>query len=172
MKRSTVTTAVEGGVMSSRASAGALNPRVDVSELSGGHMKMRVLVGDSVACVRKDASLEEVAGELALNDVGLLVVGSPSDVAGVVSERDLVHAIASGAHLATTCVTDVASTHLLWCDLDATVDEVAELMMTRYARHALVEEDGRLVGIVSARDLLGAYLCAEESMFEPTSDDV
>ena len=34
------------------------------------------------------------------------------------------------------------------------IAEVAELMMTRYVRHVLVERDGRLVGVVSARDLL------------------
>jgi len=34
---------------------------------------------------------------------------------------------------------------------------VANEMMDRYVRHVLVEEDGRLVGVVSARDLLGVY---------------
>jgi len=51
----------------------------------------------------------------------------------------------------------VASTDLVWCDIESTVDEVAVEMLSRYIRHVLVEEDGTLVGIVSARDLLGAY---------------
>jgi CBS domain-containing protein len=34
-------------------------------------------------------------------------------------------------------------------------------MMDRYVRHVLVEEDGSLVGIVSARDVLGAYAAAD-----------
>lgn len=53
---------------------------------------------------------------------------------------------------------DVASTKLVWCDAETTVDEVAVRMMDRYIRHILVEQDdGALVGIVSARDLLGVY---------------
>jgi CBS domain-containing protein len=38
--------------------------------------------------------------------------------------------------------------------------------MERYVRHVLIEEDGRLVGIVSARDLLGAYASGEDSQFD------
>jgi CBS domain-containing protein len=35
-------------------------------------------------------------------------------------------------------------------------------MMEEYVRHVLLEEDGRLVGIVSARDLLGAYVTSTD----------
>jgi CBS domain-containing protein len=45
----------------------------------------------------------------------------------------------------------------VWWDAEATVPEVAAEMMTAYVRHVLVEADGRLVGVVSARDLLGVY---------------
>ena len=50
----------------------------------------------------------------------------------------------------------------LWCDDTATVDEVAELMLEAYVRHVLLVAYGQLVGIVSARDLLGAYAMAPE----------
>ena len=51
----------------------------------------------------------------------------------------------------------VASTKLVWCGAEATVNQAAARMMDRYIRHVLVERDGVLVGIVSARDLLGVY---------------
>jgi CBS domain-containing protein len=123
----------------------------------GGNAPIRVFSAESIAMVAPDATLVEVAKELAADEVGLLVVGSPTRVDGVVSERDLVRAIAAGRDLEHTAVRDVASTRIVWCDVVATVAEVAELMMEEYVRHVLVEEDGRLVGIVSARDLLGAY---------------
>jgi CBS domain-containing protein len=63
---------------------------------------------------------------------------------------------------AATRVIDVASKTPVWCDATATVHEVAELMMEQYVRHVLVRENGRLVGIVSARDLLGAYTASTE----------
>ena len=50
----------------------------------------------------------------------------------------------------------------MWCDESATVGEVATEMMEQYVRHVLVERDGDLIGIVSARDLLGAFAAAME----------
>ena len=103
----------------------------------------------------------EVADSLAASDVGMLVVGEGDKPQGVVSERDLVTAIAGRRPLDSTTALDVASTELVWCDATATVADVAEEMSERYVRHVLVEEDGRLVGIVSARDLLGVYAAAD-----------
>jgi signal-transduction protein with cAMP-binding, CBS, and nucleotidyltransferase domain len=65
--------------------------------------------------------------------------------------------VADGCDPAVTRAQELASTKLVWCDASATVREAAELMMEQYVRHVLLEEEGRLVGIVSARDLLGAY---------------
>ena len=62
---------------------------------------------------------------------------------------------------------DVASTKLVWCAADDTVDEVAVRMMDHYIRHVLVERDGELIGIVSARDLLGVYSAAADLPSSP-----
>jgi CBS domain-containing protein len=90
-------------------------------------------------------------------DVGAIVIGDDPRPAALVSERDIVRAVAAGRNPATAAVSDLASTKLVWCDAEATVDQVAARMMDRYIRHVLVERDGALVGIVSARDLLGVY---------------
>jgi len=123
-------------------------------------MPVSVFTADAVARIRCDASLLEVADALAAGDVGALVVGDDGPV-GVVSERDLVTALAARHPMDTTTALDVATTALVWCDATATVAEVAEEMCERYVRHILVEEDGHLVGIVSARDLLGVYASAD-----------
>ena len=98
-----------------------------------------------------------------MSDVGLgaLVVGDGDRPAGVISERDLVEAMAKRLPFDTTKAIDVATTELVWCDATATVAEVAEEMFEHYIRHVLVEEDGRLLGVVSARDLLGVYVAGE-----------
>jgi CBS domain-containing protein len=120
---------------------------------------------DRVEWISQDAGLSEVARALAAADVGLLVIrtadGGDDKPAGVVSERDVIRALAEGRDLEETTALDIAHTELAWSDATATAAEVAEEMMERYIRHVLVEEDGRLVGIVSARDLLGVYVSAE-----------
>jgi CBS domain-containing protein len=129
---------------------------------SGGRASVRIYMADSVSHIDPEATMQQVVDELDADEVGLLLVGSADRVVGVVSERDLVRMLAAHRDLVATKAVDVATTTPVWCDVDATVHEVAELMMENYVRHVLVRENGRLVGIVSARDLLGAYTAAPE----------
>jgi CBS domain-containing protein len=128
-----------------------------------GARSISPLVSDTVTWISPTATLLEVATELSASDIGALVVGDGQTATGIISERDVVHALAAGREPRTTHAGDVASTVLLWCDAEASIGEVAAEMMEHYVRHLLVEEEGRLVGVVSARDLLGAYAAG----FEP-----
>jgi CBS domain-containing protein len=104
-----------------------------------------------------DATVLAVADELTGDQVGIVILGSAHEAQSVISERDVVRGVAKGCDPAVTRAQELASTRIVWCDASATVREAAELMMEQYVRHVLLEEEGRLVGIVSARDLLGAY---------------
>ena len=126
-----------------------------------GSLPVSALSADSVLRVDADADLWTVAAALAAADVGILVVGQGDDVQGVVSERDVVRALAAHRGVGDTTAAEIAHRDLVWCDAHADVADVAEEMMERYVRHVLVERNGRLVGIVSARDLLGAYASGE-----------
>ena len=106
------------------------------------------LAGPDLVRVDPDASLAAVCRALADADVGALVAG---DV-GVVSERDVVRALATGRDPSTTTAAEVASTHIVSCGVAATVVEAAAAMLEQGVRH--------LLGIVSARDLLSAYASA------------
>ena len=131
-------------------------------EVSPGSERVSQLIGAPVCSVAPDATLHDVADAMVVSSVGALVVSEGrGSAAGIVSERDLVGALADRRDPATTRARDIASTTLVWCDAEATLAEVAEEMMDAYVRHVLVERDGRLVGIVSSRDLLGAYASAD-----------
>jgi CBS domain-containing protein len=129
--------------------------------VNSGSMLVSVLIGAPIFRVAPDASLHEVSDALVAAGVGALVVGDGDGAAGIVSERDIVGALAERRDPARTRASDIANTTLVWCDAEASVAEVAEKMMECYVRHVLVEDGGRLVGIVSARDLLGAYASAD-----------
>lgn len=66
---------------------------------------------------------------------------------------------AVAAHRDTSVLTadDVANKEIVHCDARATIDDAAELMLER-VRHLLVEDRKKVIGIVSARDLLGAFV--------------
>jgi CBS domain-containing protein len=124
-------------------------------------MPVSSLIGSDVIRVAPETDLFGIADALTKNDIGVVVVGDARELQGVVSERDLVHALAQRRDPDATRAADMAHTALVWCDASSTIDEVAMEMMDRWVRHVLVESDGRLIGIVSARDLLGAYAASE-----------
>ncbi len=133
----------------------------DVTDLpvpsSAGSLPISTLIGEPVARVPADATVADVAKALVAVDAGAVVVGDDALPAALVSERDIVRVVAAGDDPATVQAADIASTKLVWCDAAATVDQVSARMMDHYIRHILVKSDGALAGIVSARDLLGAY---------------
>jgi CBS domain-containing protein len=124
---------------------------------SVGSIPISSVTGDPVARVAAEATIADVASAMVADNVGAIVVGDDELPTALVSERDIVRVVAAGKDPAAVRALDVASTKLVWCDAEATVDEVATRMMERYIRHILVERDGALAGIVSARDLLGVY---------------
>jgi signal-transduction protein with cAMP-binding, CBS, and nucleotidyltransferase domain len=130
--------------------------------MTPGSIPVSALIGAPVEHVGPDAPLREVARALTSADVGVVVISDGGPITGVVSERDLTRAIADDLDLDGTRAVDVAHAPVLWCDLTATVAEVAAEMMEHWVRHVVVEQDGRPVGVVSARDLLGIYASDED----------
>ena len=115
------------------------------------------LIGADVVRVPAGATIADVAKAIADHNVGVVVVGDDNRPAALVSERDVVRVVASGRNPAEVAARDIASTSLVWCEADDTVEEAAIRMTDREIRHPLVERDGVLAGIVSSRDLLGVY---------------
>ncbi len=114
-------------------------------------------IGGGVVRVAADASVADVAKAIADKNVGAVVVGDEERPTALVSERDVVRIVAGGRDPGAMLARDIASTLLVWCDADDTVEEAAIRMTDREIRHLLVERDGELAGIVSSRDLLGVY---------------
>ncbi len=126
-----------------------------------GALPVSILTGDPMSLVAPDATLVEVAAALTDGDISVIGVGEPGSLLGVLSERDIVHAVANQKDPATTTAIELAQTDLIWADPDATVAEVAAEMMEKWVRHMLIGEPGGVPQIVSARDLLGAYAISE-----------
>ena len=114
--------------------------------------------GHDVFTLGPNEPLSEAIRILSEHRVGALVVtNGDRKIVGIISERDIVRVVAAGSDPNAVRAGDVASTKLVWTGAEDTVDSVANRMMEHYIRHVLVEQDGTLVGVVSARDLLGAY---------------
>lgn len=145
-----------------------LTPDGGMPGLTGnaGDLPVSALIAGEIRRTTPDATLYEVAALMTAESIGALVVDDGGDgedeAIAVITERDIVRALAELADPGEAKVHTIASTDLVWCDAESTVAEVAGLMSEKYLRHVLVERDGELLGIVSARDLLGVYAAAED----------
>lgn len=127
-----------------------------MSNFEPDELTISSLVGQDVVLVPADATLSEVASRMTDEGIGAVGVGE-DELIGVFSERDVVRAVGVGVDLSTP-VGELAERDLIWTDPSASVSEVAMEMMTRWVRHIFVGQPGDLMGIVSMRDLLVAYV--------------
>ena len=123
----------------------------------GPDAQVRTYVSDDVVTIAPTASVRAAAEAIASASIGMLVIGTVDEVAAVVTERDIVRAVAEGLDLDTVAVADIGSTDLIWVDADGHIDAAAEEMMKDYVRHVLVRDERGLVGVLSMRDALSAY---------------
>ena len=119
-------------------------------------MKVEVVLaakGREVASINPSATLATVAQRLRLEGIGSLVVLEDGKLAGMISERDVVHAFAAHRAEATeTKVADVMARDLVTCRPDDSLTRVLGLMTRHRVRHLPVIEGGRLVGLISIGD--------------------
>jgi CBS domain-containing protein len=112
-----------------------------------------------VVTVAPDAHLGQVARIMRAHNVSALVVGHPGDPVAIVTERDITQAVADGC-LPDERVVAIASSDPLTVAHDASVIEVATMMLNEGLRHLVVSRQHRVVGIVSIRDVLAALVSA------------
>lgn len=114
--------------------------------------------GHDVTTITADASVAEAVALLEDQNIGALVVVDGPQIAGIVSERDIVRALADEAvnHAAILDqkVADLMSTEVTTCGSRMSVNELMRLMTDRRIRHVPVVDDGRLNGIVSIGDVV------------------
>ena len=116
--------------------------------------------GSDVATIEPGASVTTVLASLAEHGVGALVVsGDGRAVDGIVSERDIVRAMAHhGADTLTMTAAELMTAEVVTCSPDASIDQLMAAMTERRFRHVPVTEDHVLVGIVSIGDVVNARL--------------
>jgi len=105
------------------------------------------------------APVDQAARIMRAHDVSALVVGEPGELVSIVTERDLTQALAD-ARPPDTEVGAIAAADPLTVSPDATVMDVATLMLREGVRHLVVTSGGRAVGVVSMRDALAALVTA------------
>lgn len=125
--------------------------------------------GREVVTIASDATLSEAARLMTRQHIGAVIVRSDDGtIAGILSERDLVRAIAAESVLALAHSVSAHMTRTVTtCSEADTIEDVMELMTCGRFRHVPVVNGDRLVGIVSIGDVVKTRIA--ETVFEAES---
>jgi CBS domain-containing protein len=116
--------------------------------------------GNTIISVRPETPLMELVDTIASRRIGaVLVLDDAGNLTGIVSERDVVKALAAkGPELHKVNAGDVMTANVTTVTPSTTVNEAIELMDKGYFRHLPVLDDSGLVGIISIRDVVRAKI--------------
>jgi CBS domain-containing protein len=117
-------------------------------------MTVREVMADVKVRLRPEDTLRSAASSLRDARTGLAIVdGTPGGA--VLTERDVLRAIAASADLDATPVRDYMTPEPIAVEPDSGLDAACDLMISRGVRHLLVSEGGTLVGVLNMRDVVG-----------------
>jgi CBS domain-containing protein len=112
----------------------------------------------AVVSVAPEDTLGEAAERMAEQGVGSAVVLDGGRLIGILTERDLLGAVAGRVHTSEARVREWMTVDPVTADEDMSVDEAVRTMLEQGFRHLPVVEGGRTVGVVSLRELMRAAM--------------
>lgn len=117
-------------------------------------MKVRDIMSRDVQVARPGDSIQNVAGRMAAGDFGFMPVAEGDQLVGTVTDRDLViRALAAGAGVDTP-VSEAMTSKVEWRRDDEDLKDVLKCMSDKQIRRLpILDNDNRLVGVVSLGDL-------------------
>lgn len=120
--------------------------------------------GAQVLTIGPDATVLQAALLMNEHKVGALVVSAGDGIAGMFTERDVLRRVVGEQRDPTvTRVADVMTTEVACCTPETTLDEARGAMKNRRIRHLpVVEEGGRLCGLISIGDLNAHQITSQE----------
>lgn len=115
---------------------------------------VRVVMAVPVVSIEPTATLREAAALMDDEEIGAVTVPSPDGPGGLLSERDVVRALGTGADPDTATVASAMSADPVWVEAETPLDAVLDLMFETGVRHVPVVAGREVIGMVSMRDVL------------------
>ncbi len=121
-------------------------------------MNVRDLVrrkGSRVYSVAPDATVLQALKVMAEKNTGAVLVMKADKVIGILSERDCVRKLdLAGKTAQATHVEEIMTGDVLYVEASQSIDECMAVMIDKNIRHLPVYENGKLLGVISVRDVL------------------
>ena len=126
-----------------------------IRDLDNVYRPLGVLMRTTMETIASERMVLEAAQTMAEKRIGSLLVLEAGEMVGIVTETDVVRkVIASHLPASSTRVGSVMNYPLIQIDINRTVRDASRLMAEKRIRHLAVKEDGKVVGLLSVRDLV------------------
>lgn len=117
-------------------------------------MLVKDVMNKNVVVAKSDATIREATKVMNKFQIGSLVVLKEEKIAGIVTERNVLEAVADGKDADTTPIEDIMSKGVITIDPDETVEAAVDLMVQHKIKKLPVVEDKKLKGIITASDII------------------
>jgi CBS domain-containing protein len=124
--------------------------------MKGSAMRVRELVGGNVVWVDPDATLRQAAEKMTSSDVGSVAIEVDGALEGILTERDILRAVADDADLDRDLVSAWMTEYPDSFTPEMGVEEAANWMLATGFRHLPVVEGDEILGVISIKDVLWA----------------
>jgi diguanylate cyclase (GGDEF)-like protein len=120
---------------------------------------------EKIVAVTCDITIKSAVDMMSVNHIGCLIVNDRGGkFAGIVTERDIVtRAVASSMDLEKATITEIMTPNVVSCLVGTPAGLAREIMAANHIRHLPVIDNGVVVGILSARDLMGQQLLEDRA---------
>jgi CBS domain-containing protein len=130
-------------------------------------LKAEQLMQDVVSYYRAEDTGDKLAGAMTEGGFGSVpILAKDGKVMGILSEFDLLNAIMEGKDLSKTTAAEIMTEGGISVNRDTSVTEIIHLLQSKHLlRVAVIDAEGKLVGIVARRDILLGYLRATKPIW-------
>ena len=111
--------------------------------------------GSRIFSVKPEATVLEAMKAMAEQNIGAVLVMTGEQVQGILSERDCIRKLdIAGRQAQNTRVSEIMTADVLYLDAGQSIEEGMAVMIDKNIRHLPVYENGKLLGLISVRDVL------------------
>ena len=123
--------------------------------------------GSEVYSVRPDETVYDALEIMAKHNTGAVLVINDNVVEGIVSERDCVRKVdLAGKSTKTTKISEIMTAKVINIDASQDLEKCMNLMIDNNIRHLPVYDSGKLMGLISVRDVLKEVVDYQRSLIE------
>ena len=115
------------------------------------------LMASNLSVISEDTTIKQAAGLMQTQHIGSVLVKKGEEFSGIITETDVVRALAEEENVSGVSVAQVMSTPIFTVGKKLSPHYARDLMADKRIWHLAVTEEGKIVGIISVRDLLAYF---------------